>query len=444
MVAAGTRLRPAAVAEGLRFTPRGLVITALLWVWSEETALTHAFSLALGIARRVARRSVPRRNSYQAFLKLLVRWGDVLLTVLKQGLRRRLETALKSHLRVTGFLVYGVDGSRIDLPRTAANAAAFAPAAASSGGSRRSARRASTQSRSARRKKGNGPQLWLTTLWHVGTGLAWDWRLGPADSSERHHFRDMLGELPDEALITADAGYVGYDTWQAVLASGREFVIRVGGNVRLLKQLGFVRESQGTVYLWPDREAQRAQPPLVLRLVVVHDGRQPWFLVTSVRHPRRLSAAQVAEIYRRRWGVELYFRHFKQTFGRRKLRSRTPQHVTCEAHWALAAFHALQLHAAVVLQRHGHPPHRLSVATALRAVRHTLRQSDCPRIDGPSLTQRLSRALIDDYVRDSKASRDYPRQRYETPPRSPQLHTATQKQRQLAQTITRQRQGLTA
>jgi hypothetical protein len=41
---------------------------------------------------------------------------------------------------------------------------------------------------------------------------------------------------------------VGDDFWSALLESGHEFVIRVGGNVRLLKQLGTVRESGRTVY----------------------------------------------------------------------------------------------------------------------------------------------------------------------------------------------------
>lgn len=205
-----------------------------------------------------------------------------------------------------------------------------------------------------------------------------------------------------------------------------------------------MRESQGTVYLWPDRDARLAQPPLVLRLVTMHDGRQPWYLVTSDCDTRRLSAAQVAEIYSRRWGVELCFRHFQQTFGRRKLRSRIPQHVTWEAHWALAAFHALQLHAAVVLQRHGHSPTWLGVSTALRAVRQTLRHSHSPRIAGSALEMRLSTALIDDYVRDNKSSRDYPPQKYERPPCTPHTQTATRQQRKLAYTIKHQRQRLTA
>src|SRR5258708_22639843 len=51
----------------------------------------------------------------------------------------------------------------------------------------------------------------------------------------------------------------------------------VGSNVRLLRGLGYARERRGLVYLWPDKAAAKHLPPLVLRLVVVHDGKKPWY-----------------------------------------------------------------------------------------------------------------------------------------------------------------------
>ena len=158
-------------------------------------------------------------------------------------------------------------------------------------------------------------------LWHVGSGLPWAWRTGPSDSSERAHLQEMLSELPENSLLTADAGFVGYDLWTSILSAGQSLLVRVGGNVRLLKKLGYVREHAGLVYLWPDAVAQRDQPPLVLRLIVAHNGRQPVYLVTNVNSTAELSDAEAIAIYRRRWGIELFYRNCKQTFERRKLRS---------------------------------------------------------------------------------------------------------------------------
>jgi hypothetical protein len=91
----------------------------------------------------------------------------------------------------------------------------------------------------------------------------------------------MVPELPAHALLVADAGFVGYELWQTLLAAGHHFVIGVGANVHLLRQLGWVREHAQVVYLWPAHAARKQQPPLALRLVVVHDGKQPVYLVTD-------------------------------------------------------------------------------------------------------------------------------------------------------------------
>jgi len=44
-------------------------------------------------------------------------------------------------------------------------------------------------------------------MWHVATGLPWDWCIGPSDSSERAHLLEMLPGLPLAALMAADAGF---------------------------------------------------------------------------------------------------------------------------------------------------------------------------------------------------------------------------------------------
>jgi hypothetical protein len=288
--------------------------------------------------------------------------------------------------------------------------------------------------------------LWITTLWHAGTGLPWDWRIGPSDSSERHHLREMLDTLPPEALLTADAGFVGYDFWTSVLESGRPFLIRVGSNVRLIKKLGLVRESGNTVYVWPDRAARRNQPPLALRLIVVQGERHPWYLLTSVHDPARLSDRQAAEIYRLRWGIELYYRHFKQTFERRKLRSHTADHVQIEAHWSMLGLWALLLHAEQYLHRRHVPPDRVSVANVLRAYRTPLREYKSHPDPGESLWNLLTAAVVDSYQRTNKTSRAHPRKKYESPPGPPKIQQATQTQITLASQLRDQNteKGLTA
>jgi hypothetical protein len=418
------------------WTPRLLTAVTLIWAWSDEPTLVERFASARRLGGYLFSPAGPLSETYQCFTKLLRRWTDVLMAALQAALRERLKQELSGQWCVLGFVMFGVDGSRSELPRTRSHEQAYSP-------TRKKRKKKSRHSRPRRdqasRRKANSPQLWLTTMWHVGAGLPWDWRIGPCDSSERAHMLDMLPQLPAEALITADAGFIGYQYLRAILASQRHLLIRVGSNVRLLKKLGYARrESDSTVYLWPD--SQRDQPPLVLRLVEAHNGRHPVFLVTSVLSHGRLSDRQIVELYARRWGIELFYRHLKQTFGRRKLRSTSAENALLELHWSLAGLWGMALYALVQLQRESRSPRRLSIARTLRAFRRMIRDYLHPAEQGRSLRDRLSAALIDPYSRHNKASRNYPRKKQESPPGPPKVLLASRTQIELAQSLRRQLQ----
>ena len=252
---APARLSELAFREECSWTPKGLIFVAILWAWSDEKSLTQRFFharkvvMAMGILARIP------ATTYQAFLKMLTTWTVVLAT---DALRRLSPThAIGPRRTVRGLRIPGLrrrrQPSRI-APHRIQRGAVFArqdarPTANAKAKSRRkpspTARSQASRARRAREKKANSPQMWLTTMFHVGTGLPWDWRTGPSDSSERDHLRQMIEALPAGALVTADAGFVGYETWKAILDSGRHLLIRVGANVRLLRKLGYVKESDG-------------------------------------------------------------------------------------------------------------------------------------------------------------------------------------------------------
>lgn len=435
----------ASFRQDCTWTPRLLAAAALLWAWSDESTLVERWTSTRRLVTFLYAPVQPLAESYQAFTKLLVRWTSVLILCLQAAWREQMKRELSADWSVAGFVMFGVDGSRCELPRTVSHEQAFSPTRPQRAKKKKKKKAKTSPSGERHVQKANSPQVWLTTMWHVGTGLPWDWRLGPSESSERAHLLEMLSALPPEALITADAGFTGYEYWQAILASGRQLLIRVGSNVRLLKKLGFVRESQGTVYLWPDREAARHQPPLVLRLVEGHNGRHPVFVVTSVLSTAQLTDGQVIELYARRWGIELFYRHLKQTFQRRKLRSASAEPALVELHWSLAGLWAMAFYTLIQLQHAGWELQRLSIAHMLRAFRRMMRDYLHPSERGQSLRERLQSALIDPYRRENKTSRNYPRQKQETPPGPPQVVTATKTQIQQAQELRqKQKKGLTA
>ena len=414
--------------------PRLLAATALLWATSDLSTLHARFVQARKIIRKVFRWHPAPGGSYHGFLKMLAKWQPELLGAIVPHLREQMRGEQPERWETAGYAAFAVDGSRVALARSESLEAAFAPQRRRTRVAHRkqstAARRPlKKQAAASRQKKATSPQLWLTLLWHVGSGLPWAWRTGPSGASERAHLLALVPALPAHALLVADAGFVGYELWQALLTAGHHFVIRVGANVRLLRQLGWVRERAQVVYLWPDQAARKGQPPLGLRLVVVHDGKQPVYLVTDL--PKTcLCDRQVATLYAARWGVEVFFRTFKQTFGCRKLRSRTTCNAQLELEWALVGLWCVCLLGQRELHASGHDPTRLSPAAALHALHRTLREYRVrPETQAETLWTQLRLARLDDYQRhSSKTSRAYPRKKRRPPIGIPQIELATKQQ----------------
>src|SRR3954468_16866780 len=111
------------------WTPRSLTVAALLWAWSAEETLTARFTAARKIALTTLGLDALTAATYQAFLKLLRAWSAALAVVLIAALRCRMRGDLADRFQVDGFAIFGVDGSRLELPRTASNQAGFAPQA---------------------------------------------------------------------------------------------------------------------------------------------------------------------------------------------------------------------------------------------------------------------------------------------------------------------------
>jgi hypothetical protein len=194
------------------------------------------------------------------------------------------------------------------------------------------------------------------------------------------------------------------------------------------------------VDLWPDEQAARGRPPLVLRLVVAQGPRHPVYLITSVLDEQALPDRRVVELYRLRWGVELFYRHFKQAFGRRKLRSQRAENAELEATWSLVGLWALTRHGQSELVCDGVPASGVSVAGLLRAYRAAMRESRVVPGPGESLGERIGVAVIDGYRRPSKASREYPRKKREQAIGAPEIRPATRFEIERAEQIKNEQQ----
>lgn len=400
---------------GRRWLARLVVWVAILMAWNEASTQQGRFQAA----RRCVQAMFPSRRAVgktvQGFTKRLRQLHAALLATVTGHLRKVLQEMAGPYWRREGQLAFAVDGSRIECPRTKANEAAFGHAG----------------------KMGCGPQMWLTTLWHMGTGLPWAWQQGRSDESERNHLRQLLALLPPAALLVGDAGFVGYELLSDILAGGRSFLMRVGGNITLLQELGWVKRfGAETIYLWP--VAHRDQPPLVLRLLVLQRQGKSVYLLTNLPE-ESLSLRQAAVLYGMRWGIEVFYRSLKQTLQHRTMRSRAPRQAEAELAWALVGLLVMGLMSVREILGQRRDPLGWSVAATRDLIRQALCEGRQRRLSPKGWRARLAGCRKDTYVRTaSKAARDWPDRKHERPPGPPKLRTATAPEVQRAQALSAQ------
>ena len=106
----------------------------------------------------------------------------------------------------------------------------------------------------------------------------------------------------------------------------------------------------------------------------------------------------------------MQFRTIKQTFGRSKLRSKTPDRALRELDWSLLGLWMIQLFAVKEQLAIGQPAARSSAALAIHAIRDVFHHwSEIPT-KGASLKSKLRHAVTDQYQRtkESKQARYRP------------------------------------
>lgn len=408
--------------------PGSLVWLALCWAWSESGNLTDAFTHAAACCQVMINRSP--LGTYQGFMGALVRWTDVFMRLLWPVLHQRMRQIGGSFWQMSGWIPIAFDGSRSTAPRSKANEKAFC---AVNYGKGSTAKYRKKKSKGLRRKKNQKhkaqpqePQAWITMMWHMGLRLPWMWRLGPSNSSERAHVMEMLseGEFPENTLFCGDAGFVGYPLWSRIAGRGLHFLVRVGANVSLLTEMTECTiQKNGMVLSWPQEAIRLSLPPLHLRLVKVRIGRTYMWMLTNVLQSSNLPPALIVRFYKMRWGIEIEFRGLKQTLDRARLRCRNDRRLLAELNWSLMAMTVAELFALKEQLGQTHrardshdrgaatpDPRKCSLASTMRALRHSLSNlKEIPKL-GDDLPSRLRLAVTDDYVR--KASK---RARYRPP-----------------------------
>jgi hypothetical protein len=398
-----------------RWAVQPLVLVLLCLSWAAGDSQAERFETAKGfVTACLPKRRRPGKTA-PGFPKALARLPLPVLRAVATAVRA-VRAALLRWLAlgwlVAGFVPLGCDGTRLECPRTEELERRLGQAG----------------------KPGSAPTLWLTALVHLRLGVPWAWRWGKGTASERGHLRHLLGVLPAAARVVADAGYVGYDLLRARRRRRVSFLIRMSCQATFYTERGtrVERFRDGRVYYWPPtkRKGSGACPPLPVRLLRVRGrgGKRDVWLATDVLDRGRLPLAQAGRFYRLRWESEGFFRTYKRTLAKVKLRSRTVRLVHREAEGAMLAAQLLAARGALALRPRCPARPACSARKVLVAIREEL-QTARPR-RRKAFGQRLAEARREQRRRRSaKEKRVWPRRGPHEPPKPPRLLTLGEAER---------------
>jgi hypothetical protein len=406
----------------IKWNPESLASQALIWAWQDSRFVTDAFSAALEVCEDLELKHVaqtytafqncaepPRRSVRPCFAAALAGLDG-------GGCRTALAGRELGSDRFRWLAHYG---STNRLQRKGVLRSELRPG--KNGQVSEKVERDGRRKNERKKPQPPQPQVWITMLWHMALRVPWTWRLGPSNSSEREHVKQILQEekLPEDTLLCGDAGFVGYELWKAILDAGGNFLVRVGANVSLLSEHADYRRLQdGVVLCWPKGKMASGEKPLRLRLARVKIGKTRMWMLTNVLSRDQLTIQEITRFYRMRWGIEVEFRGLKQTLDKHILRCRNSSRVYVELDWSIRAMAFAELLALREQMRHRPSeetttgdketdPRDRSLAKTMRAIRGAMRFPH--RVADTDLLLNLSQARVQRYRnRTNKKSRYRP------------------------------------
>lgn len=183
------------------------------------------------------------------------------------------------------------------------------------------------------------PLIKLAGVFSLATGALLDYAQGNKHQHELRLLKTLLDSFKPCDLVVADRGFSSYVRLALLLARGAGSVFRLhqarpadlrrgkrlGQNARLMR---WHKPAQKPAWLPPSWWKLIPDEPevQVLRFKLARRGYRPESvtLVTTLVDARKYPARDLAELYARRWQIELWFRDIKTSMGMEVLRCQSP------------------------------------------------------------------------------------------------------------------------
>lgn len=264
-----------------------------------------------------------------------------------------------------GLRLKVIDGTTVTLPDTPKN------------------QRAYPQSRS--QKPGCGfPLMKLVGIFSLASGALLDYAKGNKHQHELNLLHTLLDHFKPRDLALADRGFSSYALmallqWRQVqslfrLHQARRADLRRGKRLGTNDRLVTWRKPQLKPRYLPNTLWKRVPSELtvrVLRCQLQVPGYRPGsvILVTTLLDPVAYPARELAQLYVRRWRIELWFRDIKTSMGMERLRCQTPKMVHKELEMFLIAYNLIRALVCHASADHQVPVDRISFKGTVDASR---------------------------------------------------------------------------
>ena len=362
------RIERAVREEGAAW--REKVFTPVLTVWAFLTQVLDPVACCRAAVGRILAwldaQGRPRCGAGTGgYCKARGRLPEALLARLARETGRGLHDGAPDRWLWRGRRVVVADGTGLSMPDTPANRAAY-PLPGS-------------------QAEGVGfPQARLVAVFGLATGAVVDAAVGPSrgkQTGENALLRSIAGSVDRGSVLLADRYFAGWFDLALWAERGVDVVTRVhqkrATDFRRGRRLGredhVVEWPKGQRPTWMDRATYvRLPATLAVREVRVRVGQRGFrtrvlVVVTTMTDPA-VTAAEVADLYRRRWQAELDLRSVKITLGMDVLRCQSPGMVRKEIWAHLLAYNLVRTvlaQAAVIGRRE---PRSLSVAAVVQGL----------------------------------------------------------------------------
>jgi hypothetical protein len=216
--------------------------------------------------------------------------------------------------------------------------------------------RAYPQSRS--QKPGCGfPLMRIIGIFSLSSGVLLDYQKGNKHQSELALLYKLLDHFKPRDLVIADRGFCNFVLIAVLLLRGVGSVFRLHQSRHVDWRKGKRLEKNDRLFTWskpPKKPRYLPQylwklvpselPVRVLRFQLKVRGFRPESvtLVTTMTDAKLYPAAEVAQLYARRWKIELWFRDIKTSMGMEVLRCLSPKMVHKELEMFLIAYNLIR------------------------------------------------------------------------------------------------------